>query len=174
MRLRPLLLAAGLALMCLHAGPAAAADALDHADASFLREAAQAGHAEVEGSKLALQKSSNTQVKGFAQQIIDDHTKAGQDLAALASSKGVELPDGPSVAQTAKLKLLSMSDGAKFDARYAQTIGVDAHRDAVKLFSKASTSAKDAEVKAFAGRTLPTLQQHLQAAQELQRSTGRK
>lgn len=161
--------------------PAASADKagnksggkLARADVAFLKQAAQNGHAEVESSKLALTKASNTQVKGFAQQMVDDHTKANQELAALASSKGVEVPKEPSVAQKAKMKMLSAADGANFDKRYAETVGVAGHQDTLKLFQKASTGAADPDVKAFATKTLPTLNHHLQMAQELKTTTAK-
>lgn len=144
---------------------------LARADIAFLNQAAQNGHAEVEGSKLALTKATNAQVKSFAQQMVDDHTKANQELASLASSKGVEVPTEPSLAQKAKMKLLSAADGARFDQRYADSIGVTAHQDTIKLFERASTDAKDPDVKAFAVKTLPTLQHHLQMAQDLKKMT---
>lgn len=140
---------------------------LSNADSRFMRSAARAGMAEVESSKLALQKSSNQQVKTFAQQMVDDHSKANQELNSLASSKGLRLPTEPSLTQRAKMKLLSSSDGAKFDQRYSENMGVSAHQDTVKLFQKAANSADDAEVKAFASKTLPTLQHHLEMARAL-------
>jgi putative membrane protein len=106
-------------------------------------------------------------VKTFAQQMVDDHTKAGSELSSLASAKGVTLPKDPSLTQKAKLKVLSAMDGTRFDKQYAQTIGVAAHEDAVKLFQKASKEAKDPDVKDFATKTLPTLQHHLQMAKDL-------
>ena len=150
----------------------AVADSVAHRDAAFMKDAAHAGQMEIEGSRLALTKSSNPKVKEFAQKIIDDHTQAGQELATLAAAKGVKLPDEPSLTQKAKLKMLGTHEGAKFDAKYAETIGVDAHEDAVKLFTKASNDAKDADVKAFAANTLPTLQHHLQMAQDLKAATA--
>ncbi|WP_280156240.1 DUF4142 domain-containing protein [Piscinibacter sp. XHJ-5] len=146
---------------------------LASADVAFLKQAAQGGLAEVESSKLAVSKASNTQVKGFAQQMVDDHTKANEELKALASAKGVALPTEPSVAQKAKLKLLESADGASFDRRYADSMGVAAHEDTVKLFQKASTSAADPQVKAFATKTLPTLQHHLQMAKDLKSTTSK-
>jgi putative membrane protein len=160
-------------LLIAAAGSAAAADSVAHSDASFMKDAAQAGHSEVAGSKLALAKTSDPQVKAFAQQMIDDHTKAAQELQALASAKGVKLPSDESMTQKAKEKMmLSGADGANFDYRYADSIGVSAHQDAVKLFRKASTDAKDPDVKAFASKTLPTLEHHLQMAKELQAATA--
>ncbi len=141
-------------------------------DSAFLKQAAQNGNTEVEASKIALAKSSNPQIKTFAQQMIDEHTKTGDELKTLASSKGVEVPDKPSVAQSAKIKLLDAMSGANFDKRYASVVGVTAHQDTVKLFQKASSNAKDADIKAFASKTLPSLQHHLEMAQTLKASTA--
>lgn len=151
------------------AAPMAAESKLDSKDRDFLENAAQSGHMEVEGSKMALEKSQNAEVKKFAQQMIDDHTKAGQQLAALAKSKGVDVPTDPSLMQQAKLKTLGLRDEG-FDEAYAEGVGVSAHEDAVKLFEEASNEAKDPEVKQFATETLPKLQQHLQMAKTLEQS----
>lgn len=156
------------------AGVKVQAHKLARADAAFLKQAAQNGHAEVEGSKLALSKGTHAQVKAFAQQMVDDHTKAAQALSTLASDKGVELPTEPSLAQKAKLKLLAQRDGESFDRHYAESVGVAAHEDTVKLFKKAAAQAKDTDVKAFATKTLPTLEQHLQHARDLKAATDKK
>ena len=142
-------------------------------DKDFLENAAQSGHFELEGSKLALTKSSNADVKTFAQKMVDDHGKVGAELAALASKKGFEAPTGPSLMQQAKLKTLDMSDDG-FDKRYAEMIAVTAHEEAVTLFRKASEDAKDPEVKAFAAKVLPALKEHLTLAQALQSKVGGK
>ena len=173
-------LAAGQTATTTATGTTAASGAMgQHADAkiarsdsAFLKQAAQNGNAEIEASKLAVAKSGSPQVKTFAQQMIDDHTKVGDELKTLASSKGVEVSDKPSIAQSAKIKLLDAMSGASFDKRYASMIGVTAHRDTVKLFQKASANAKDADVKAFASKTLPALQQHLEMAQSLKSTTA--
>src|SRR2546423_4317974 len=147
--------------------PGASAGAVARGDSRFLHDAAQGGMAEVRASRMAVDKAVNTQVKGYAQQMVDDHAKADEALKALAAKKGVTLPAEPSLAQKAKLELLSSSDGASFDRRYASTWGVSAHRDTVRLFQKAATSAADPDIKAYAAKTLPTLQHHLQMAGEL-------
>jgi len=153
---------------------ASAPSSLARDDVAFLKQAAQNGHAEVEGSKLAERKSANEKVKAFAKMMIDDHTKAGTELNALATSKGVDIPSTPSSAQQAKLKQLDAADGAKFDEKYTDELGVKAHQDTIKLFQKAAARAKDAEVKAWAGKTLPTLQQHLDQARELKKAMSAK
>ena len=136
-------------------------------DVAFLKQAAQNGHTEVEGSKLAERKATSDKVKAFAKMMVDDHTKAGTELNVLAASKGVEVPSSPSMVQRGKLKLLEAADGSKFDQKFADELGVKAHQDTVKLFQNAARSAKDADVKTWASKTLPTLQQHLEQAREL-------
>lgn len=143
-------------------------------DASFLKQAAQNGHAEVEGSKLATTKATTEPVKRFAQKMVDDHTRTNSELATLAASKGVDVPTEPSVAQKAKLKLLAAADGADFDRRYADMLGVKAHEDTIKLFQKAASGAKDPEVKAFAEKTLPALKEHLEMARQLKAGAPKK
>lgn len=145
---------------------------LARSDAAFLKQAAQNGHAEVESSKLAVEKAVNPKVKSFAQHMVEDHTKANEELASLAASKGVEVPKEPSLMQKAKMKLLSTADGESFDRRYAESMGVNAHQDTVELFEKAAAEAQDPEIKDFAVKTLPKLQEHLQMAEELKNVTA--
>ncbi|HUG22355.1 DUF4142 domain-containing protein [Piscinibacter sp.] len=145
---------------------------LARSDAAFLKQAAQNGHAGIESSKLAVEKAVNPKVKSFAQHMVEDHTKANEALAALAASKGVEVPKEPSLMQKAKMKLLSTADGENFDRRYAESMGVNAHQDTVELFEKAAAEAQDPEIKDFAAKTLPKLQEHLQMAEELKDVTA--
>ncbi len=146
--------------------PAAApATKLSRADHTFFVTAAEDGMAEVELGKLAQQKGASEQVKGFGTQMVTDHTKAGDELKALAASKGVTLPATPGKHQK-DIDKLGKKSGADFDRDYARHM-VDAHKKAVSLFQKASKSGGDADVKAFAGKTLPTLQQHLEHANTL-------
>ncbi|WP_343632238.1 DUF4142 domain-containing protein [Roseateles sp.] len=141
-----------------------------HADSSFLKNAAEANFAEINAANTALQKGVSADVKSFAQKMLDDHKKADSDLQTLAASKGVKLPTDASMVQKGKQKLLEQRDGTSFDHHYAEN-QVNAHKDAVKLFTKASTDSKDADVKAWAAKTLPTLQHHLQEAQALEKAT---
>src|SRR5690606_37233075 len=107
---------------------------LARADKGFMEQAAQNGHAEIESSNLALQKAQSDAVKTFARHMVDDHTASAQELQALASSKHHKLPDGPSVLQKGKLKLMSTHDGAKFERSYIESMGVKAHRETIELF----------------------------------------
>lgn len=136
-------------------------------DARFLKDAAQAGIVEVEAGKLAIGKTSNPEVKAFAQQMVDDHTKVSVDLSALASSKGITLPTEPSLTDKAKLKILSLRDNQGFDQHYVKSFGVDVHEDVIQLFQKAAKDGQDADVKGFATNALAALQHHLQVARDL-------
>jgi len=136
-------------------------------DESFMKDAAHAGAAEIEASKLAQTKAKNADVKSFADSMIADHTKVADELKALAAKKNVKLPEGPSVTQKAELKLIDAGDNDKFDERYAKHFGVNAHKDTIKLFEEAAKEAKDPEVKAWAEKTLPGLRHHLEMAEKL-------
>jgi len=145
---------------------------LAHGDSKFIENAAQGGHAEIEASKLAQQKSQNADVKAFAAKMIEDHGKVGSELDAMASRKGVTPPKEPSTMQKSEMKALSALSGAKFDKMYASRIGVAAHESTVKMFREASTNAKDPDVKAFAAKHLPELEGHLQMARDLKKKVG--
>ena len=142
-------------------------------DKRFMKNAAQAGMFEIEGSKLALSKAKSPEIKSFAENMIKDHTKASDELKALAAKKGVELPDKPSFLQRTSLKLMGTHDGAKFDESYAETIGVDAHESVIEDFTEAAKDADDADVKAFAGKTLPGLKQHYEMAKMLEKKVDK-
>lgn len=159
--------------MALFSSLAPAVNGMVRSDRNFMEQAAQNGHAEVEAAKLAQSKSGNEKVKSFAAQMEQDHTKTNDELAALASSKNVKLPTEPSVVQKSKAKAMGALDGAKFDRQYADTMGVKAHEDTLKMFQKAASGAKDPDVKAFAAKTVPALEQHLKMSRDLRASLGK-
>jgi len=140
------------------------------ADKRFMKDAAEGGAFEIQGSQLALSKSSNPQVKTFAETMVADHTKVAAELSALASSKGVTPPADPSVVERGKLKALGALSGDHFDKNYADQVGVDAHQATIKLFQKEASKGSDPDVVAFANKTLPKLEEHLKLAQDLQAS----
>lgn len=131
----------------------------------FVENAAQSGINEVESAKLALEKSSSTDVREFATQMQAEHTKANQELMALAKKLDLEVPDEASLMEKAKKLLLEMRDES-FDKAYVNN-QVMAHEQAVELFKKESESSDKPELKAFAQQTLPTLQHHLEMAKQL-------
>jgi putative membrane protein len=134
------------------------------ADKTFVQKAAVGGMAEVELGKLAQQKASNDAVKQFAARMVDDHSKANDELKQIASAKGIEVPtdlDAKSRSELARLQKLS---GAQFDRAYMDGMVAD-HKQDVAEFKKQSSSGRDSDLKAFAGKTLPTLADHLKMAQ---------
>ncbi|XYJ10111.1 DUF4142 domain-containing protein [Telluria sp. B2] len=137
------------------------------ADRKGIMDMAMVNMAEIEMGKLAQSKSQNPEVKTYAQQMIDDHTKALQEVQTVAQAKGVTLPtelDAKHKAMSAKLEKLS---GDAFDREYMKVGGVASHKEAHKLLQKNQKSAKDAEVKGLATKMLPTVEQHLKAAQQM-------
>jgi putative membrane protein len=145
---------------------------LSSGDKKFMTDAAEAGHTEINASKIALEKNRSPAVKDFAETMVGDHTTVADKLAKLAAAKNVKLPDGPSTMQKAKIAVLSKLDGATFDKQYASIIGVSAHEDTVKLFQDAASNAKDPDVKKFASENLPALQHHLAMANSLKTTTA--
>lgn len=162
-----LLSTAALALAVSFGAQAQPPAKLSGQDESFLKDAAESGNAEVSGSEVALTQSSNADVKAFAQMMVDNHGKTGAELKSLAGQKGVKVSDTPSTLKKAEIKMLSERKGSSFDQHYADSIGVKAHEDTIKLFQKEVDKGTDPEVKAWASKTLPALQHHLEAAQAL-------
>jgi putative membrane protein len=145
---------------------AAAGAQLAEADRKFVERAATGGIAEVEMGKLAQQKASSDQVKEFGARMVQDHGNANDELKQLAQAKGIAVPAAPTKAQHGDMEKLNKLSGAKFDQQYMAHMVSD-HRKTVAEFKKASESAKDSELKAFAGKTLPTLQEHMAQAESI-------
>lgn len=135
------------------------------ADSTFMKHAAADGMAEVAMGRMALDKSSDSQVKQLAQRIVDDHKKANDQLKAIARDNGVKLPDGPTPDARKAAEAMRKLDGAAFDKAWARHMVSD-HEKAVAMFTKASKSG-DADVRDFAAQTLPALRDHLQMAKDL-------
>jgi len=138
----------------------------------FVDKAAAGGIAEVETSRLALEKSSSADIKAFANMMITDHSKANNELAALAKKHDIEVPDSTTLVKQAKEKILDLRDES-FDAAYANN-QVKAHEDTLSLFKKEANTVTDdkvkgaTELKGFAQKMLPALEKHLQMAKKLQ------
>jgi putative membrane protein len=145
-----------------------AATTLSHDDQEFLTKAAQGGLAEVELGTLAVQKAASAEVKAFGNQMVTDHSKANDELKALAAQKGFTPPPEPNQEQKDLIAKLSAKSGKDFDKEYMKAM-VEDHEKDVKEFEKASRDASDPDVKAWAAKTLPTLQHHLQMAKETEK-----
>ena len=142
-----------------------ASSKLSAGDAKFVKTAASGGMEEVELGKLAASKASDPDVKNFGQKMVDDHSKANDQLKQIASQKGVTLPTGLNNMQKHDKAKLEKLSGAAFDSSYISMMVKD-HKKDVADFQKESNSGKDGDVKSFASSTLPTLQDHLKMAQD--------
>jgi len=130
--------------------------------ATWTKVVAGANFFEIESSKVALEKSASKDVKAFAQQMIDDHTKAGEKLASVLKGEGMPLPPRDlSPKQATAMEMLKSAEGKEFDAAYVQ-VQTDAHVGAVSLFKAYAANPDDAALGAFAKETLPTLEKHLE------------
>ncbi|WP_316825053.1 DUF4142 domain-containing protein [Pedobacter miscanthi] len=134
--------------------------AVDDADAKFTTQAAVGGMAEVELGKMALEKSSNAQVKEFATMMVKDHGMANAELMVIAKQKNITLPSTVDDEHKKKMDDLSKKTGADFDKAYVNAM-VDGHKSTLKLMEDESRDGKDADLKAFATKTAPTVQSHL-------------
>ena len=165
-----LLLAAGFWVTTgnrnIEATAAAQATKLNASDHAFVMEAAMGGMMEVELGRVAAQKGTNDAVKQFGQRMVDDHSKANTDLMSVASNKDIKLPTELDAKHKAELTKFSNMSGTAFDRAYSKEM-LDDHVKDVAAFEKESTKGTDADLKAFATRTLPTLQDHLKLAKAL-------
>lgn len=142
---------------------------LPRGERKFMEKAAAHGLAEVELGRLAAQKASNPEVKRFGEMMVEHHGQANNELKQVASAKGVELPATPDKDHQKKMEKMQKLSGAEFDREYMKNMVKD-HKSDVKDFRKQAEDAKDPEVKGFAAKTLPTLEHHLQLAQQTEKA----
>jgi putative membrane protein len=143
-------------------------DDIDRMDqAEFLIDAASGGMMEVEMGRMAANQAQHAEVKKFAQMMVTDHTKTNNELKTLAASKNVTLPERMGNDHQKHMDKMADYRGTEFDREYMDLM-VEDHEDDVKKFRKASQNDDyDAEVRAFASKTLTTLEQHLQRARQV-------
>ena len=146
-------------------------DKVAKGDRKFIEEAAGGGMFEVQAGQLASTRAQSPDVKSYAGMLVDQHTKANDELTQLANAKGVELPAAPPRAMRREIEQLGKKSGADFDKDFIKTAVKD-HKKDIKDFEKASKDLKDPEVKAWATKTLPVLKEHLAQAQKLQDGKG--
>ena len=138
-------------------------------DERFLKDAAEGNLAEVKLGQLAEQRAASDSVKQFGKRMATDPQKAFDELKQLASQKGVQVPTDLDRSHQRLYDRLSKMNGADFDRAYMKEMVKDHDRD-VKAFRREADSGKDGEVKSWAGKTLPTLQEHQQQAKQVHAS----
>lgn len=159
-----------LALLVL-AAPLAAVAADESPDASFYKNAAEAGISEVDAGKLAADKGSSQAVKDFGAMMVKDHTAANDKLKTVADSKNISLPTTASIGQMAAKAKLQVLSGDTFDKSYIQG-QIKAHEDTVALLKKEKATGQDPEAKAFATTVLPKVQAHLKKIKSIAADAG--
>jgi putative membrane protein len=142
---------------------------LSERDYKFVKEAARGGMSEVELGQLAKQKGASQSVKDFGERMVKDHSKANDELKSIASSKGATIPADLTRTEKSTMEKLQKANGAEFDREYAAAMVKD-HRTDVKAFKDAGEDLKDPELKAFAQKTTPTLEEHLRMAEDMERN----
>ncbi len=142
---------------------------LSSSEERMIKQLAQANMAEINAGKLAQDKAQSDEVKSFAKKMVDDHTKALDDLKQLAQSKGVTLPTEPSKQQASMEKKLEGLSGEKFDKQYMKQAGERSHKQTHELLQKAA-KAEDTDLKNYASKTIAAVESHQQMAKETERS----
>jgi putative membrane protein len=151
---------------------AAGAVQAQHSDQQFVTKLAGVGMTEVELGKLAKDKASNGDVKGFAQRMIDDHSKANDELKAIAQRKNFSLPTALPPESAAEKEKLSKLSGAAFDRAYMDAMA-KGHRELLPVVRGHAQTGADAEVKAWATKVSSSVEAHLMHAEKVQREIGK-
>jgi putative membrane protein len=143
------------------------------ADRTFVTVAASTGMLEVEASRLALERTKHPQLRGFAQKMVDEHSKSTDELKSIARDVGLtDVPTTTMGKYNAMLEKLRALKDADFDREYAAQIGVASHTEAIALFDQASKDVSNPQLKEFAAKTLPRLREHLKQSQAVAQAVG--
>jgi len=147
--------------------PSKAKEASAAPDKTFLIKAAQGGITEVQLGQLAQEKGASADVKQFGSRMVQDHSKSNDELKVLAQQKGVTVPSKLDARHQATVDRFKHLSGAAFDRAYVRAMVKDHKSDAAE-FTRESTSAKDPDVKTFAGKTLGMIKGHLAEVQSIE------
>lgn len=138
---------------------------LSKTDSTFVMKAAAGGMMEVDAGNIAQTNAMNDRVKAFGTMMVNDHSKANSELMSLAASRGITLPTELPADMKKHDEELAKLKGKAFDSHYMNMMLTD-HKKDIAEFEKAAKSS-DADIQAFATRTLPTLKVHLDSAQAI-------
>ncbi|MEQ1752411.1 MAG: DUF4142 domain-containing protein [Prosthecobacter sp.] len=156
----------GISLLIPHGMAADKNSKLTPADEKFVKHEAAAGMGIAKIADLATKKSSNTEVKAFAEMLATDHAKANLELKELAASKGVEPSTVIAPAHAETYQKLEKASGVEFDKEFLE-VAVSSHKKCVSNFEEAAKDSKDSDLKEWAEKMLPGLRTHLEKAKEL-------
>lgn len=134
-------------------------------DTKFVKAAADAGLMEVKLGELAQANGTSQEVKNLGSMMVTDHTKANNELKALAAKKNIALPEAMSAKAQKHYEMLAKKQGADFDKAYSKCMVKD-HKKVICMFKKEAKKGDDAELKQWASNTVPTLEHHKQMSEE--------
>lgn len=141
--------------------------ALHEDDLAFINKATIAGMMEVQACETSLKRSLTAEEAAFTKQLVSDHKKANDELASIAKRKGVTPPAGLPADEQAKLSKMAEIKDKDFNEEFLEH-QISCHKKAIDLFEDQAEDGKDADLKAFASKTLPTLKAHLETAKQLE------
>jgi len=142
---------------------------LSHKDKHFIREATESSTNEVALSRIAAERTTNPEIKAFAQQMLADHQQLNSDLQALASQKGIDVSKAVEKGNSSDIESLSNKSPKDFDEAYIKRMA-SSHEDAVDLFKNEVADGQDKDTVALAARYLPIVTAHCQHAKDLKKA----
>lgn len=137
-------------------------------DVEMMEDISHANLAEISVGKMALEKGQSDAVKKFAQTLIDDHTKAQNELEKIASAKGVKLPTETDVQHKTIATALQALNGETFDDQFIKRVGVGDHQRTHDMLQNVGKNAKDPQLKAYAAKTMKAVDSHLAMAKKIE------
>lgn len=152
--------------LCCFSTVAQTAGTLSTADKDFLTFAAQTDMTEAHLGQLAQENAGRQDVKDYGNMLSQDHTSNYNELVALGTKVGADIPKGIDAAHDRMIAPLAKAKGAAFDRRFLQDM-VRGHTQAIAMFRKEADHGENADVKTFAQNTIPTLEKHLHDAEAL-------
>jgi len=155
------------------AGQTKSSTSLSSGDEKALKDMAQADINEVAAAKIALSKAQSSEVKAYAQQMVDDHGGALTKVQTVAQQKGVTLPTEPDAKHKTMAAKLEKQSGTAFDKMYMKNAGTMDHKMVLSKLQSDAKKIKDPDVKAVADAHMPVVEQHLKSAQQMPMAAGK-
>jgi putative membrane protein len=152
--------------------PAAVTGAMQPVDEAFALFAASSALAEIDGARLVLKSSKNADVRNYAETVVREHTRGADELKRIVAPRGLVLPAAPTGRHADMVTKLSGVGARDIDDAFLRRFGIDAHKETISLFERHVVDGKDPQLKRYAEHTLPTLREHMAAAQKLLNATS--
>jgi putative membrane protein len=160
-----------LSLGMIGTGSLALAQGLELVDKTFAKDAAQAALAEGRIGELAKERAASPDAKALGERLVTDQAKLMDELKNICSRRDYAIPTEPNAGQKEAIDRLSKLSGSEFDREFARVL-TDYHKKIVRLFEVAQEKVGDEDLKQFAKRSLPVLEEHVKSAEKLSSKVG--